>query len=310
MSRYTLSFSFLISSGNLCHISTTRSSVTWWRRSTGGSSLYWWIDQQNSHIITQECNTNGKIGWWAQWSWLIPTVNQDEECLRPGEATDLTFLEKLEEKMGGHPHFVTWVPLQALCIPVQTLCIPVQTLCIPVQNVCTWIQSACTHALYPGTGIHFPGTDSLCPGTDSLCPGTDSLWPGTDALWPGTDALWPGTDALCPGTEMLHPGNKSNKVTNWVRPSETKSSSFSSSAPPHLCSDWPQSWTASQAMNVGSYVRTWQLLFIIVDINWPIRRPGKPCSEGTSASCTTQGKWRTVWLVRDQFQYCDTVPKC
>ncbi|KAG7480865.1 hypothetical protein MATL_G00060830 [Megalops atlanticus] len=31
----------------------------------------------------------------------------DEECLRPGEATDLTFLEKLEEKMGGHPHFVT-----------------------------------------------------------------------------------------------------------------------------------------------------------------------------------------------------------
>ncbi|KAM8828044.1 unconventional myosin-Ih [Spinachia spinachia] len=31
----------------------------------------------------------------------------DEECLRPGEATDLTFLEKLEETIGGHPHFVT-----------------------------------------------------------------------------------------------------------------------------------------------------------------------------------------------------------
>ncbi|XP_067087176.1 unconventional myosin-Ih [Osmerus mordax] len=31
----------------------------------------------------------------------------DEECLRPGEATDLTFLERLEEKMGCHPHFVT-----------------------------------------------------------------------------------------------------------------------------------------------------------------------------------------------------------
>ncbi|KAF7217069.1 transcript variant X1 [Nothobranchius furzeri] len=31
----------------------------------------------------------------------------DEECLRPGEATDLTFLEKMEEKIGGHPHFVT-----------------------------------------------------------------------------------------------------------------------------------------------------------------------------------------------------------
>ncbi|KAK2912033.1 hypothetical protein Q8A67_004166 [Cirrhinus molitorella] len=31
----------------------------------------------------------------------------DEECLRPGEATDFTFLEKLEGKMSGHPHFVT-----------------------------------------------------------------------------------------------------------------------------------------------------------------------------------------------------------
>ncbi|KAM6422890.1 unconventional myosin-Ih isoform 1-T1 [Liasis olivaceus] len=31
----------------------------------------------------------------------------DEECLRPGEATDLSFLEKLEEKVGDHPHFVT-----------------------------------------------------------------------------------------------------------------------------------------------------------------------------------------------------------
>uniref|UniRef100_A0AAY4BAR0 Myosin IHb n=1 Tax=Denticeps clupeoides TaxID=299321 RepID=A0AAY4BAR0_9TELE len=31
----------------------------------------------------------------------------DEECLRPGEATDLTFLEKLEETLNGHPHFVT-----------------------------------------------------------------------------------------------------------------------------------------------------------------------------------------------------------
>ncbi|XP_047237743.1 unconventional myosin-Ih isoform X2 [Girardinichthys multiradiatus] len=31
----------------------------------------------------------------------------DEECLRPGDATDLTFLERLEKKMGNHPHFVT-----------------------------------------------------------------------------------------------------------------------------------------------------------------------------------------------------------
>ncbi|XP_062822649.1 unconventional myosin-Ih [Anolis carolinensis] len=31
----------------------------------------------------------------------------DEEGLRPGEATDLSFLEKMEEKLGGHPHFLT-----------------------------------------------------------------------------------------------------------------------------------------------------------------------------------------------------------
>ncbi|XP_051906936.1 unconventional myosin-Ih [Hippocampus zosterae] len=31
----------------------------------------------------------------------------DEECLRPGEATDFTLLEKMEEIIGGHPHFVT-----------------------------------------------------------------------------------------------------------------------------------------------------------------------------------------------------------
>ncbi|XP_058473357.1 unconventional myosin-Ih isoform X2 [Solea solea] len=31
----------------------------------------------------------------------------DEECLLPGEATDLTFLDKMEQKIGGHPHFVT-----------------------------------------------------------------------------------------------------------------------------------------------------------------------------------------------------------
>ncbi|KAG2458791.1 MYO1C protein, partial [Polypterus senegalus] len=31
----------------------------------------------------------------------------DEECLRPGDASDLTFLEKLENTLGGHVHFVT-----------------------------------------------------------------------------------------------------------------------------------------------------------------------------------------------------------
>ncbi|VCW76475.1 unnamed protein product, partial [Gulo gulo] len=31
----------------------------------------------------------------------------DEECIRPGPATDLSFLEKLEEKVGKHAHFQT-----------------------------------------------------------------------------------------------------------------------------------------------------------------------------------------------------------
>uniref|UniRef100_A0A3Q3WT62 Myosin Ic, paralog b n=1 Tax=Mola mola TaxID=94237 RepID=A0A3Q3WT62_MOLML len=31
----------------------------------------------------------------------------DEECLRPGETCDVSFLEKLEDALGGHPNFVT-----------------------------------------------------------------------------------------------------------------------------------------------------------------------------------------------------------
>ncbi|XP_054610330.1 unconventional myosin-Ic-like [Dunckerocampus dactyliophorus] len=31
----------------------------------------------------------------------------DEECLRPGETSDASFLEKLEDTFGSHPHFVT-----------------------------------------------------------------------------------------------------------------------------------------------------------------------------------------------------------
>ena len=32
---------------------------------------------------------------------------QDEECLRPGETTDQTFLDKLSDMIGKHPHFVS-----------------------------------------------------------------------------------------------------------------------------------------------------------------------------------------------------------
>ncbi|KFW06700.1 Unconventional myosin-Ih, partial [Eurypyga helias] len=46
----------------------------------------------------------------------------DEECLRPGEATDLSFLEKLEEKVGDHAHFVTYA--FTLCILLQRKLFP------------------------------------------------------------------------------------------------------------------------------------------------------------------------------------------
>lgn len=36
---------------------------------------------------------------------IISILN--EECLRPGETCDISFLEKLEDALGGHPHFVT-----------------------------------------------------------------------------------------------------------------------------------------------------------------------------------------------------------
>ena len=34
-------------------------------------------------------------------------ILQDEECLRPGDVTDQTFLEKLCETIGKHAHFLS-----------------------------------------------------------------------------------------------------------------------------------------------------------------------------------------------------------
>ena len=31
---------------------------------------------------------------------------QDEECLRPGEVSDMTFLDKMEKTIGEHAHFI------------------------------------------------------------------------------------------------------------------------------------------------------------------------------------------------------------
>ncbi|CAG5922924.1 unnamed protein product [Menidia menidia] len=63
------------------------------------SKRFWWEPVQffNNKIICDLVEEKHRG--------IIPLL--DEECLRPGDATDLTFLERLEEKMGNHPHFVT-----------------------------------------------------------------------------------------------------------------------------------------------------------------------------------------------------------
>lgn len=32
----------------------------------------------------------------------------DEECLRPGDTSDMTFLNKITEQLSGHKHFVSF----------------------------------------------------------------------------------------------------------------------------------------------------------------------------------------------------------
>lgn len=39
--------------------------------------------------------------------YLVSILSQDEECLRPGEPTDGTFLEKLDKNLGQHPHYIS-----------------------------------------------------------------------------------------------------------------------------------------------------------------------------------------------------------
>lgn len=77
-------------------------------RSGGGET-------QRNHCIAGKCRvslnrtTCNRNAQWLSLSMPGVIYIQDEECLLPGEATDLTFLEKMEEKIGGHPHFVTSV---------------------------------------------------------------------------------------------------------------------------------------------------------------------------------------------------------
>ena len=37
---------------------------------------------------------------------MINFDHKDEECLRPGEVSDMTFLDKMEKTIGEHAHFV------------------------------------------------------------------------------------------------------------------------------------------------------------------------------------------------------------
>ena len=37
----------------------------------------------------------------------VRNFGKDEECLRPGEPTDSTFLEKMSKNLGRHPHFLS-----------------------------------------------------------------------------------------------------------------------------------------------------------------------------------------------------------
>ncbi|KFP87563.1 Unconventional myosin-Ih, partial [Acanthisitta chloris] len=79
----------------------------------------------------------------------------DEECLRPGEATDLSFLEKLEEKVGDHPHFLTYAfPLCILALPSSP----------PWQS--------------GGEGISFALLQAAPPGCDAEMCSTGRVWAG------------------------------------------------------------------------------------------------------------------------------------
>lgn len=50
---------------------------------------------------------------------------KDEECIRPGPATDLSFLEKLEERVGKHAHFQTYVSRLTSCRVEEDRCVSI-----------------------------------------------------------------------------------------------------------------------------------------------------------------------------------------
>lgn len=76
--------------------------------------MFWWTIRERCH---SNRNTNHKM--WHKFAVKakyplqifvkkidFDLCSKDEECLRPGEASDLTFLDKMDKTIGKHAHFV------------------------------------------------------------------------------------------------------------------------------------------------------------------------------------------------------------
>lgn len=104
------------------------------------------LKQMEGHIRVIE------MGFPSVRFWLIATLSvhlsQDEECLRPGDASDFTFLEKLEDTVGGHAHFVTLVSHQLLSTAACTVALVLQNFsCLLALPDCEVLNMSPVHLL-------------------------------------------------------------------------------------------------------------------------------------------------------------------
>ncbi|XP_023576706.1 unconventional myosin-Ih [Octodon degus] len=79
-----------------------------------GRTFTWLVNKINSSLVNKDFTKKTVIGLLDIYGFEVFDKNgylfvllKDEECIRPGPATDLSFLEKLEEKVGKHAHFQT-----------------------------------------------------------------------------------------------------------------------------------------------------------------------------------------------------------
>uniref|UniRef100_A0A8C8WTL9 Myosin IH n=1 Tax=Panthera leo TaxID=9689 RepID=A0A8C8WTL9_PANLE len=75
-------------------------------KSIYGRTFTWLVNKINSSLVNKDFTKKTVIGLLDIYGFEVFDKN-DEECIRPGPATDLSFLEKLEEKVGQHAHFQT-----------------------------------------------------------------------------------------------------------------------------------------------------------------------------------------------------------